>query len=57
LRTVATVRPTAVNPGRSAAPPAALLEDAVEGLARTRLGEVVQEQDDTGDRQQDRALV
>jgi hypothetical protein len=42
LRTAATVRPTTVDPGRSAAPPAALLEDAVEGLARTRLGEVVQ---------------
>src|SRR5215211_2581204 len=44
------VRPTAVGPGRSAASPA-LLEDAVERLARARLGEVVQEQDDAGDRQ------
>jgi IS605 OrfB family transposase len=32
--------PTVGDPGRSAAPPAALLEDAVEGLARARLGGV-----------------
>ena len=54
LAEAATVRPAVVNPGRSAAPLATLLEDVVEGLARTRFEEVVQEQDDAGDRQQDR---
>src|SRR4029453_18586939 len=53
LRSATRTRPAAVNPGRSAAPPA-LLEDAVERLARARLGEVVEEQDKAGDRQQDR---
>src|SRR4029453_19471078 len=53
LRSATRTRPAAVTRGRSAAPPA-LLEDAVERLARARLGEVVEEQDEAGDRQQDR---